>query len=205
VSTLVPGQSLDAAGTGLPDGCVLAGGAGRRFGRPKADVRLGGQTLVERAVDALLPRCGRVVVVSRPGVPLPPLPVPVVFDRPGPDCPLVGVATGLAALAADDALVLGCDLPLAGPLLDALAAAPPGVAVAAMRRGRPQPLCARYPRARALAACDRLLAAGALPVVGLLDALGATTVEDDGDALLNVNTPEDLARAMRILRKPALS
>ena len=66
MSTLVPGQSIGAAGTGLPDGCVLAGGAGRRFGRPKAGVRLGDRTLVERAVGALLPRCGRVVVVSRP-------------------------------------------------------------------------------------------------------------------------------------------
>jgi molybdopterin-guanine dinucleotide biosynthesis protein A len=168
-------------------------------------VRLGGRTLVERAVAALLPRCGSVVVVSRPGVPLPPLPVPVVLDRPGPDCPLVGLASGLAALAADDALVLGCDLPLAGRLLDALVAAPPGVAVVATRRGRPQPLCARYPRARALAACQRLLAEGALPVVGLLQALGAATVEDDGDALLNVNTPEDLARALTILRDAPLS
>jgi molybdopterin-guanine dinucleotide biosynthesis protein A len=205
VSTLVPGRSVDAAGTALADGCVLAGGAGRRFGRPKADVRLGERTLVERAVAALVARCGRVVVVSRPGVPLPPLPVPVVLDRPGPDCPLVGLATGLAALAADDVLVLGCDLPLAGPLLDALAAAPPGVALAAARRGRPQPLCARYPRMRALAACERLLAAGALPALGLLDALGAGTVEDDGEALLNVNTPQDLARAMSILREPPLS
>jgi molybdopterin-guanine dinucleotide biosynthesis protein A len=205
VSTLVPGQSIDPIGTARADGCVLAGGAGRRFGRPKADVRLGDRTLVERAVAALVPRCGRVVVVSRPGVPLPALPVPVVLDRPGPDCPLVGVATGLEALAADDAVVLGCDLPLAGPLLDALIAAPPGVAVVASRRGRPQPLCARYPRARALAACERLLAAGALPLAGLLDALGAATVEDRGDALLNVNTPQDLARAMMILREPSLS
>ena len=205
MSTLVPGRPIDPIEMARPDGCVLAGGAGRRFGRPKADVRLGDRTLVERAVAALLPRCDRVVVVSRPGVPLPSLPVPVVLDRPGPDCPLVGVATGLGALAGADALVLGCDLPLAGPLLDALVAAPPGVAVVASCRGRPQPLCARYPRARALAACERLLAAGTLPLAGLLEALGAATVEGDRDALLNVNTPDDLARAMMILREPPLS
>jgi molybdenum cofactor guanylyltransferase len=184
---------------------VLAGGAGRRFGSPKAGVRLAGRTLVERAVDALLPRCGRVVVVSRADVPLPPLPVSVVLDRPGPDCPLLAVASGLAALDADDVLVLGCDLPLAGALLDRLIAAPAGLAVAGARGGRSQPLCARYPRLAALAACDRLLASGALAARGLPAALGAIAVEGDGDELLNVNTPSDLTRAASILRGPPLS
>jgi molybdopterin-guanine dinucleotide biosynthesis protein A len=189
-----------------PDGCVLAGGAGRRFGGPKAGARLAGRTLVERAVDALLPRCGRVVVVSRANVRLPPLPVPVVLDRAGPDCPLLAVASGLAAVEADDVLVLGCDLPLAGALLDRLAAAPAGAAVAAERGGRAQPLCARYPRLAALAACERLLASGALAARGLPLALGAIEVEADGDQLLNVNTPADLTRAAAIiLRGAALS
>jgi molybdopterin-guanine dinucleotide biosynthesis protein A len=67
--------------------------------------------------------------------------------------------------------------------------------------GRPQPLCARYPRRRALEACERLLAAGLLPARGLLEALGAVEVPAPRDALLNVNTPEDLARAERLLRE----
>jgi molybdopterin-guanine dinucleotide biosynthesis protein A len=184
-------------------GAVLAGGPGRRLGRPKAGVTLAGRTLVERAVDALLARCDEVIVVSRPGIALPRLSVPVVHDRPGPDAPLTGIATALAALSAPDALVLACDLPLAGPLLDALAQLPPGTAAAGAERGRLQPLCARYPRERALAACERLLAAGALPAKGLLEALGAAAVEAPGDALLNVNAPADLARAEEALRRSA--
>jgi molybdenum cofactor guanylyltransferase len=184
------------------EGCVLAGGRGRRLGRPKAGVTLAGRTLVERAVDALGRRCGRVVVVSRPGVPLPPLEVPVVHDRPGPACALLALATGLSALEGADALVLGCDLPFAGPLLDALLAAPPGLAVAGSAEGRLQPLCARYPRAPALAAAERLLADGELAARGLLAALGAVGVEAEGDDLLNVNTPADLARARRRARRP---
>lgn len=39
--------------TGSVAGIVLAAGAGRRFGGPKALVRLGGQTLLERAVGVL--------------------------------------------------------------------------------------------------------------------------------------------------------
>ena len=179
-----------------PDGIVLAGGAGRRFGAPKASVLLGGVTLVERAVATLSARCARVVVVSRPDVILPALGVPVVFDRPGPDAPLVAVATGLAACQADDVVVLGCDLPFAESLLDRLVAAPAGVAVVGVDgTGRPQPLCARYPRVETLAACDRLLGVDALPVRGLLDAVHAAGIPAEGDELLNVNTPNDLRRA----------
>jgi molybdenum cofactor guanylyltransferase len=181
------------------DGCVLAGGPGRRLGRPKADVRLGELTLVERAVGTLRARCREVVVVSRPGIALPSLEVPVVFDRPGPDAPLVAVATGLAALDGDEVVVLGCDLPFAAPLIDELLDAPAGIAVVGTDRGRPQPLCARYPRLRTLEACERLLAVDALPVRGLLDAVGALGVEASGHQLLNVNTPEDLAAARALL------
>src|SRR5262249_8639470 len=81
------------------------------------------------------------------------------------------------------------DLPLAAPLLDALVAAPSGVAVVATEAGRPQPLCARYPRERALAAAERLLAEGRLPARGLPHALGATRVAAAGDALLHLNSP----------------
>lgn len=183
------------------DGAVLAGGGGHRFGRPKADVILAGRTLVERAVDALRERCDEVVVVSRPDVPLPPLPVRVVHDRPGPDAPLVAIATALAALRAPEVLVLGCDLPLAAPVLDELLAAPAGRAVAGSAGGRPQPLCARYPRETALAVCDRLLAGGTLPARGLLDAMAAIGVEAPPDVLLNVNTPADLERAEELLRR----
>ncbi|MEU4311874.1 nucleotidyltransferase family protein [Nocardia sp. NPDC024068] len=46
-------------------GVVLAAGAGRRFGRPKADVRFEGERLVDRAVRLLRDGgCERVVVVS---------------------------------------------------------------------------------------------------------------------------------------------
>jgi molybdopterin-guanine dinucleotide biosynthesis protein A len=187
----------------MVDGAVLAGGSGRRFGGPKATALLAGRTLVARAVEALAARCHEVVVVSRPEVRLPPLPVRVVHDRPGPAAPLAALATALACLEGEEVLVLACDLPLAGPLLDELLAAPPGRAVVGVSDGRPQPLCGRYPRAEALAACERLLGAGALPARGLVDALGPVLVDAPGDALLNVNSRDDLRRAERLLRPTA--
>lgn len=170
----------------VPDGLVLAGGAGTRFGRPKATVVLDGRTLVERAVDALSGRCSRVVVVGRREVPLP---VPSVEDRPGPGCPLNALATGLATVEADEVLVLACDLPWAAPVLDRLGPAP---AVAVDPDGRWQPLCARYVRRPALGAADALLAEGNLRLMALLDVLGPAPVPATTAELRNVNIPADL-------------
>lgn len=189
--------SNDAAAR--PDGLVLAGGRGARFGRPKATVVFDGLTLVERAVAALAPHCGRTLVVGRPDVPLP---VPSVDDRPGPDCALNALATGLAVLDADEVLVLACDLPGAGPVLQRLVGAP---SVAVDPDGRVQPLCARYSRVVTLAAACRLLAEGERRLLPLLDLLlpcsvpipvvPATAVE-----LLNVTFSDDLPGR----REPAL-
>lgn len=185
-----------------PRGIVLAGGAGLRMGHPKAVVQLGGMTMVERAVDMMSARCGRVVVVARPQTPLPRVAADVVLDRPGPACALIALATGLAACGPGDVLVTACDLPFAAPMLDALAAVPPGVAAVGRSHAGTQPLCARYPRDAALEAADRLIAAGRLTARGPADALGAREVDDLWDALANVNTPEDLARARDRLAPP---
>ena len=160
---------------------------------------LGGLTLVERAVKILSRRCDRVVVVSRPEVVLPPLAAEVILDRPGPDCPLTAVVTGLAAVEAQRAVVLGCDLPFAGPALDALLATDTEGAVVAAA-GSLQPLCALYPRVAALAVAEELLAAGRLRATGLPEVLRAVIVSDCWDALMNLNTPADLARAETRLR-----
>ena len=174
---------------------VLAGGAGRRLGQAKATLVVGGRTLAERAVDTLLPDCRRLVVVSRPGVRLPPLAADVVLDRPGPEGPLNALATGLAAVQSDRVLVLACDLPLAAPVVARLAASPlAGPVVAADADGRAQPLCGRYLRGPALAACADLLAAGERRILPLLSRLAAGILRCDGDELLNVNSPHDLER-----------
>jgi molybdopterin-guanine dinucleotide biosynthesis protein A len=172
--------------TSLPDGLVLAGGAGVRFGGPKATAVLGGTTLVERAVAALASRCGRVVVVGRPEVPLP---VPSIDDRPGPDCPLNALATGLAAVDAEEVLVLACDLPGAAPVLDRLVSGP---SVAVDPSGRAQPLCARYLRRSALAAADALLETGNLRLLALLDLVAAVPVAATAAELHNITIPADL-------------
>lgn len=177
-------------------GIVIAGGAGRRLGGPKAVAELGSRTLVQIAVAALAVHCQRVVVVTRPGIALPEVPAEVLLDRPGPDAPITGLATGLAAARTPSVLVLACDLPLAGPVLARLLAAPgDGPAMAVDPQGHRQPLCARYPAMVTLGVAEGLLAAGAPRMMRLADALDPVAVPATAEELLNVNTPDDLARA----------
>ena len=186
-------------------GIILAGGAGRRLGRPKAGVVLDGRTLVERAVESLRPHCEPLLVISRPEIELPPLDATVLDDRPGPDAPLNALATGLAALDTRDVLVLACDLPSARPVVDRLALAPAGVAAVARERagGRWQPLCARYPRVAALEVCERLLASGELRLLPIIAELAPSAIDASADDLANVNSPDDLARLAALTRRQA--
>lgn len=121
-----------------------------------------------------------------------------------PRCALRGVVAALAAARAPRVVVVATDLPLMTPdLLLGLVSWPEVAAVAPRSGGYAQPLCAVYRVADALPLARARLAAGTLALHGLLDALGASYLEGDdlaaldptGRTLLNVNTPEDHARA----------
>ncbi|HEX5724131.1 MAG TPA: molybdenum cofactor guanylyltransferase [Longimicrobiaceae bacterium] len=191
-----------------PLGAVLAGGASRRFGSPKALAEVGGRTVLERVLDALRAALPDVVLIAHhPEWPVPPG-VPVhPDDRPGLG-PLGGIRTALR-LAAEagrpGALCLACDLPFASAallrLLLARAAAEPERIVAPER----EPLCAYYPVA-CLPALDALLEAGERRAAALAERFPALRVPPadlsaagDPDVLfLNLNTPDDLRRAREI-------
>jgi len=180
-------------------GIVLAGGRGRRLGGAgKAAIQVGGDALVDRAVAALREAgCDPVLVVARPGVAIPTVDVPVVADAPGPAGPVNAIRTGMAHVDTDDVIVLACDLPFAAPVTARLARRPAGPAVLGVDPdGRPQPLCARYPRRPALAAARAAVAAGDARVIDWARRIGEWHREEaTARELLNVNTAEDLARA----------
>jgi len=179
----------------VPDGVVLAGGAGRRMGGGKASVELDGEALVCRAVDILNQVCRRVVVAGRPEVALPPdLRAEVVYDQAGWAGPVAGIAVGLAALTADDVLVLACDLPMAGPAIQRLAEARAGCAIMCVSEDGPQPLCARLPRERGLEVARRLLAESVPAARALLRELAAEELTCPAEWLTNLNSPEDVQR-----------
>lgn len=192
------------------EGFILAGGASSRMGADKAHLRLGGRTLVGRAAEALGAVCASVSLVSsKPdagafGLPI----VPDVFAGRGA---LGGLHAALAHARAPWVAVLSCDLPFAsGALLGRLASlrAPDAEAVAPLQLdGRPQPVCALYARAACLPAAAELIGADELRPRALLARLRTRWVAPEEWAdlagsehfFLNLNTPDDFARAEKIL------
>ena len=203
---------------------VLAGGASRRMGRDKIALELEGRPLLAHALDACAAVAGERIVVGREA---PPAGVPPdaaslwiaddagVVDRgaggaPGEHRgPLWGLATGLARARGDVALLVGGDMPALRPALLALLA---GRAAATRRvvlplhEGRPQPLCSAWPVALAPAVA-RLVAAGERSPLDAARALDAELLEPAayaetdpcGDSFLDVDAPEALDEARRLL------
>ena len=180
---------------------VLAGGEGRRLGGvDKALLDVGGATMLDRVLAAAAPNCDELIVVgperetSVPGVRF------TIESEPGGG-PVPGVAAGLAEVSdAEAVVVLAVDLPLlqgehVARLLNALEEA--DVAAAADHRGQPNPLLAAYRPSALQIALDR--AGAGDPASDLLGEIVA--IIDLGQAgTLNVNRPDELDRARRLLR-----
>jgi molybdopterin-guanine dinucleotide biosynthesis protein A len=188
------------------EGFILAGGASSRMGVDKAHLRLGGQTLVGRAAEALRAVCGRVSVVSsKPDAHQ--FGLPVVRDLFEGRGALGGLHAALAHASAGWVAVLSCDLPfVSGALFERLKALrpPDSDAVAPLQPdGRPQPLCALYSRAASLPLADELIRAHELRPRVLLSRLRTRWIsheelDDLGGSqhfFRNLNTPEDFAEA----------
>ena len=195
-------------------GVILAGGKSRRMGgSPKALLPFGGRPLIEHIAETLrsvLPDC--LVVTNTPelygflGLPM----VGDVFPEGGS---LGGIYSGLRAASGDAALCVACDMPfLSAPLVAHLAGrAGEGDVVIPETAGELQPLHAVYSKA-CLPAMERRLLAGRLKVVGFFDDVRVLRVPeaaverfvDPAIAFMNLNTPEDLARARALWgRQPA--
>jgi FdhD protein len=186
-------------------GVILAGGKSRRMGgSPKALLSFGGRPLIEHIAETLrsvLPDC--LVVTNTPelyasiGLPM----VSDVFPEGGS---LGGIYSGLRAAAGDAALCVACDMPfLSAPLVAHLAGrAAEADVVVPEAGGELQTLHAVYGKA-CLPAMERRLRAGQLKIASVFDdvrvlRVPAAAIERFADpdvAFMNLNTPEDLARA----------
>jgi molybdenum cofactor guanylyltransferase len=188
---------------------VLAGGESRRWaGRDKTAVLLGGVPVLEHAVRGLAaavgPDPGDVIVVAPPEHPVRPrLPeVRWVREEPSGGGPVAGLAAAVGVLAPAVTLVaIGAgDAPFAGEavplLLDALAEGLDG-AIGVDPGGRDQPLVAVY-RVPALRAALPASPAGT-PLRELVGRLRLARVPVGPRAALDLDTPDDLATAERLL------
>lgn len=182
-------------------GLVLAGGGSARMGRDKAVLRLGGRTLVDRAVAVLADCCDPVLIASGDGRRLTGPGVEQVADRPPGAGPLAGILAGLERSPHPLVAVVAVDMPYASAgVLELLAAQWRGEpAVVPAVAGRLEPLHAVWHR-DAAPLLRRRLAAGRRSATAAAVALGARVVDasvwaavDPAAAFArNVNLPEDL-------------
>jgi molybdopterin-guanine dinucleotide biosynthesis protein A len=195
-------------------GVILAGGKSRRMGgSPKALLPFGGRSLIEHIAETLrsvLPDC--LIVTNTPEL-YASLGLPMVGDVFPEGGSLGGIYSGLRATSGDAALCVACDMPfLSAPLVAYLAGrANEADVVIPDAAGELQTLHAVYGKA-CLPPMERRLRAGQLKVLGFFDdvrvlRVPADAVErliDPAIAFMNLNTPEDLARARALWdRRPA--
>ncbi|HVF45816.1 MAG TPA: molybdenum cofactor guanylyltransferase [Pyrinomonadaceae bacterium] len=189
------------------EGFILAGGASSRMGEDKSRLELGGRTFVEAAAVALRAVATRVSVVSsRAGAGSHGL--PVVEDLRVGVGALGGLHAALASCRAEWAAVVACDLPfVTGELVARLASMlsdETDAVVPLQDDGRVQPLCALYRARVCLGQVEEMIRAGELRPRVLLSRVRARLVafgelrDLKGSArfFVNVNTPEDYARAV---------
>ncbi len=187
---------------------ILAGGLGTRLGRDKAELLLGGERLVDRALRRMAWLGPARIVVTRRGQALQVAGVRLVADAAPYEGILAGLAAGLRAATTPWILALGCDMPfvqqgLVEMLLtrrDACDAVVPRLAVGI------EPLHALYHQG-ALGAIEAAMQQGERRARVALDRMRVTYVDEDllaqaGEpqrSFFNINTPEDLARAQALV------
>ncbi|TVQ36008.1 MAG: molybdenum cofactor guanylyltransferase MobA [Geminicoccaceae bacterium] len=194
-------------------GLLLAGGQGRRMGGvDKAFLSLAGRPLLAHVVDRAAPQCAA-LLLNAAGDPkrFEAFGLPQVADPiPGFAGPLAGVLAGLTWLEAhrpdlDWLVSFPTDTPfvpsdLVARLHQARAAA--GTPLAwAESSGRPHPVCALWPKALRPALAHAVLQNQVREVTAWAMNQGvarATYPTTPHDPFLNLNRPDDIAKAERI-------
>jgi molybdopterin-guanine dinucleotide biosynthesis protein A len=191
-------------------GFILVGGASRRMGRDKAQLRLGSQTMLERIAAQLGSVTSSVKLVGSPqayaGHSLPT--VPDVYEKWGA---LGGIHAALSAAKTDWIIVIACDLPFVTrdlfERLKSFADESPNESIDSIvplqPDGRPQPVCALYRRETCLPEIERLVSAGEHTPRALLTNVRTRYVQFQElvdlpgaeNFFLNLNTPEDFQHA----------
>jgi molybdopterin-guanine dinucleotide biosynthesis protein A len=188
-------------------GLVLTGGRSRRMQTDKALLPYDGRTQLQRALDLLHGRVSASFLSVRCDQHDDPARAahPLITDLAAELGPIGGIQAALHAHPHHAWLVLACDLPfLTAASLDHLIArrdpTRPATAYRSSHDGLPEPLCAIFePASRA--GIDQRIAAGSLcPRQWLADSAALLLEPLEPQALDNINTPQEYARAREQLQ-----
>ena len=186
-------------------GVIQAGGKSTRMGgEPKALLELGGRRIVERVLDAVRPVVDDVLIVTNTPALYGFLGVPMVADVYPDHGSLGGIFSGLRAVSGDAAFTVACDMPFLHPDVARLVIDRAGEADVVIPRVGEQleTMHALYAKA-CLPHIERRLKAGRLKIVGFFEDVRVVEVDEAEVArvrpadvvFMNVNTPDELARA----------
>ena len=191
-------------------GVIQAGGKSTRMGgRPKALMELGGRRIIDRVADVVRAVTDDLLLVTNTpelyaslGLAM----VPDVFPDHGS---LGGIYSGLRAAPGDAAFTVACDMPFLTPEVARLVidrAALADVVLPTSSGGRLETLHACYAKS-CLGPMESKLRQGQLRIAGFFDEVRVLAIPEDEVAhfrdpeiiFMNVNTPEELARAREVL------
>lgn len=178
-------------------GFVLAGGASKRMGRPKALLPYHGTTLVQFVAERVREASGSVALIGDPNH-FGHLGLPVVADAISGCGPAGGILTALQVTSTDWNLIVACDMPgisteALRELLQRAQQARTNCVAASASGGEPEPLCAVYHR-RCAPAIVQAIRDNRLKMRDLVGEIGVTAVPLASGVLVNVNTPSEWAQ-----------
>jgi molybdopterin-guanine dinucleotide biosynthesis protein A len=185
---------------------VLAGGEGARLGGGKPQRILKGRRLIDRAFAQAQQWSTIVAVAVRDESQVQPVDAELIRDEPNLEGPLGGLVAALSFArhrGCEFLLTIPSDMPLLPrDLVDQLAGGLEGCdCVLASSGGHLHPVCGLW-RTSALERTRDYAARGGRSLRGLAKSRGCRTVEwaaDPFDPFFNVNSPDDLAEADRLL------
>ena len=190
-------------------GVIQAGGKSTRMGgQPKALLELGGHRIIDRVVGVLREVTDDLLLVTNTPDLYASLGLPMVADVFPDHGSLGGIYSGLRAAPGDVAFTVACDMPFLSADVARLitARAHEADVVAPRIGGQWETLHACYAKA-CLGPMESRLRAGQLKITGFFDEVRVLAIPEEAVARLgspevvfmNVNTPEELARARAVL------
>ena len=199
------------AGRPVVTGVILAGGKSRRMGgAPKALLPFGEKTIIGRVAERLTSVLPESLIVTNTPELYAFLGLPMVHDIFPDHGSLGGIYSGLRAASGDAIFAVACDMPFlnTGLIRAIIARAGEADVVIPNASGELQTLHALYSK-RCLDPMETLLRSERFKITAFFPEVKVVEVteeevsrfQDPGLCFMNVNTQEELERALQLLRK----
>lgn len=188
---------------------IQAGGRSSRMGQDKGLVSLAGRPMIEHVLTRVAGLGDETIIVTNNPGAYEYLGLRMATDEEPGAGALPGLHTALQAARGDTVLVLACDMPFVNRLLleHLLSYSGSADVVVPEWGGNYQTMHAIYNRKRTQRAVEQALAAGEQRMISFYPSLRVQVVtpgairehDPHGHSFFNVNTPDDLAEAERLL------